>query len=117
MKAAVEAVAPNWDLSQGNEAVNTIKLAAEIEAEMNYIKEEARFGTADADKSFRTAVAAAKTEKEVNKVTDSVVGFVTGFQKEMTDRLNGVIEKGRADPKLEDRIPDAEAYRDEILDA
>lgn len=34
----------------------------------------------------------------------------------MEKELNETIDKGRANPKLADRIPDAEEYRDELLD-
>lgn len=115
MKGAVDGVAKGQDTSFGEGAINTIKLAAEIEASMNYVKEKARFDTADADKSFRTAVKTAKTNKEVNEVTDSVVTFVEKFQKDLKKELDDVISKGENDPNLEDRLPEAKDFRDLIL--
>jgi len=82
---------------------------------MNYVKEKARFDTADADKSFRKAVNSAKTNKEVNEVTDSVVTFVEKFQKDLKKELDDVISKGENDPNLEDRLPEAKDFRDLIL--
>lgn len=46
---------------------------------MNYVKEKARFETAEAEKAFKTAIANANTEAEVNKVTESTVTFVEKF--------------------------------------
>lgn len=82
---------------------------------MNYVKEKARFDTADADKSFRDSVKKAKTTKDVDDVTDSVVTFVGKFQKNLKDELDAVISKGEDDPNLKDRLPEAKDYRDLIL--
>ena len=88
--------------------------AARVEVELNQANQLASFDVRSIKASYTERIAGAQTEEEVVGVAEDVVGQIAEFEATLEAELERILDLGRADPALESRVPEAEAYADEI---
>jgi hypothetical protein len=90
--------------------------AARVEVELNQANQLANFDVRSIKTSFTGQITAAQTEDEVIAVAEGVRAQIDEFEATLNAELERVLDLGRADEALASRVPEAEAYADEIRD-
>jgi hypothetical protein len=117
MESDVLKQAPGYDLGAAKGRLDTILTAARVEVELNKANQIAKFDVRNIKDQFTQDITAAETEEGVVAVTENVRAQIDEFEATLNAELERVIDLGRANEALADRVPEAEAYADQIRDS
>jgi hypothetical protein len=114
MRQAVAPLAGAYDLTDANAELATALAAGRAEVRLNHARATASLQARDFDRDLKERLEAAGTEAAVVEILTSAAEETARLTQQLDDQLNEVLDEARAAPGLEERIPEAEAYADEI---
>lgn len=112
--AVADSGAGAYDLSDARARIETALAAGRAEVRLNHARQSSMMEARDFELALNTALAAATSEAEVQELLEGAYAFAIDAETALDGQLEEILDEARADEGLADRIPEAEAYADEI---
>jgi hypothetical protein len=114
LSAAVEQMAPGYDLSDARARISTALAAGRAEVRLNHARQSSRLQARDFAQQLNNGLAEANSSADIEELLAGAKEYAAEAQAGLAGNLREILDEAAQDPGLVSRIAEAEAYAEAI---